>query len=57
MAAARVIPVDDTFEDFLAQEKTKDLLRFTTAGGSPARYGACLSQVARTRHCHENTIG
>ncbi len=32
MAAARVIPVDDTFEDFLAQEKTKDLLRFTTAG-------------------------
>jgi sulfate adenylyltransferase large subunit len=32
MAAARVFPVDDTFEDFLAQEKTKDLLRFTTAG-------------------------
>jgi len=32
MAAASVIPVKDTFEDFLAQEKTKDLLRFTTAG-------------------------
>jgi sulfate adenylyltransferase large subunit len=32
MAAARVVPVDDTFEDFLEQEKSKDLLRFTTAG-------------------------
>jgi sulfate adenylyltransferase large subunit len=32
MAAATVVSVDETFEDFLAQEKTKDLLRFTTAG-------------------------
>jgi sulfate adenylyltransferase large subunit len=32
MAAATLVPVGDTFEDFLTQEKTKDLLRFTTAG-------------------------
>ncbi len=32
MAAARVIPVADSFEEFLADERTKDLLRFTTAG-------------------------
>jgi sulfate adenylyltransferase large subunit len=32
MAAARVIPVSDNFEDILVQEQTKDLLRFTTAG-------------------------
>jgi sulfate adenylyltransferase large subunit len=32
MAAATVVSVDETFEDFLTQEKTKDLLRFTTAG-------------------------
>ncbi len=32
MAAAIVIPVPDSFEEFLAEERTKDLLRFTTAG-------------------------
>jgi sulfate adenylyltransferase large subunit len=32
MSAARVLPVSNTFEEFLDQEQSKDLLRFTTAG-------------------------
>jgi sulfate adenylyltransferase large subunit len=32
MAAARLMPVLESLEDFLGREKTKDLLRFTTAG-------------------------
>ena len=32
MAAATALPVTETFEDFLEQDKAKDLLRFTTAG-------------------------
>ena len=32
MAAARVVHLADSFEDFLEQENAKDLLRFTTAG-------------------------
>ena len=32
MAAATGLPVADNFDDFLEREKTKDLLRFTTAG-------------------------
>jgi sulfate adenylyltransferase subunit 1 len=32
MSVSSVLEAPDTFEDFLAQEKAKDLLRFTTAG-------------------------
>ena len=32
MSAATVLPVTDSFEEFLEQEQSKDLLRFTTAG-------------------------
>jgi sulfate adenylyltransferase large subunit len=32
MATAEILPVADPFEEFLEAEKTKDLLRFTTAG-------------------------
>ncbi len=32
MSAARVLPLSESFEDFLLEERTKDLLRFTTAG-------------------------
>lgn len=32
MAAARVVPIAEPFEEFLEREQTKDLLRFTTAG-------------------------
>jgi len=32
MATAEMLPVRDTFEDFLEREQSKDLLRFTTAG-------------------------
>ena len=32
MATAEMLPVRDTFEEFLEREQSKDLLRFTTAG-------------------------
>ena len=32
MSAATVLPVSDSFDEFLEQELSKDLLRFTTAG-------------------------
>ncbi len=32
MAAATAVPVSGSFDDFLEQERAKDLLRFTTAG-------------------------
>jgi sulfate adenylyltransferase large subunit len=55
--AAIASPVRDTFEDFLEQENTKDLLRFTTAGSVDDGKSTLIGRLLYdSRHVYEDQL-